>query len=114
MESSEQLTKYTELGWRLLFNEDYESIPDPNKPENTAHITAMQKAHREELLRFVEGSGAPLYNRWRTKIKRKVLGLVAMPPGHDCNCFICLQIREIQYLFSLLLEAQEVIEAKNK
>jgi hypothetical protein len=120
----DQQTKYTELGWKLLFNEDFQSIPDPNRPENSAHITAVQKKRREELLRFVEGSGellrfvegsgAILYNRWSDKIKRKILGIVAMPAGHDCNCVICLQIREVQYLFGLLLEAQEVIETKNK
>lgn len=104
---------FTELGWKILFNEDYESIPDPNKPENTAFINAKQKQRREELLRFVEGSGKVLYDRWSEKIKRNVLSLI-VSPGTDCNCINCLQIKKVQHLFELLLEAQEVIETKNK
>ena len=110
----EERIDFTKLGWRILFGEDYESIPDPNLPENTAVINAKQQGRRDELLKFVEGAGKPLYERWSDKIKRDTLALIVSPLSQDCNCMNCLQIKKIQYLFELLLEAQEVIERKNK
>ena len=101
-------TRFTELGWQILFNEEYESIPDPNLPENTAYINAKKEESRQDLLRFVNGSGKPLYDRWRDKVKKNTLALIASPIK-DCNCMSCLQIRQIQYLFQLLLEAEEVL-----
>ena len=46
--------------WKILYGEDYKSIPDPNQPENTAHLNALKKAERDALERFLNGQGKVL------------------------------------------------------
>jgi hypothetical protein len=93
---------YTALGWNILFGEDYESIPDPNKPENTAVLNARSKVIQR-------------YDRMTDRAKKRLLQITTSPIDlTKCNCVSCLLIKDTQSIFQILLEAQEVIQLKNK
>jgi len=102
--------KPTNILWKLLYNEDLEEIPDPNRPENTAHLNALKKADKEQLERFFNGYGKVLVDRWSKKIKRNLMAVVSNNEVEKCNCTNCMLIREVRSLIALLFEAQEVLD----
>jgi hypothetical protein len=103
---------YKDLAWEILYDEIPEEIPDPNKPENTALINAKRAEEREKLKRFMQGAGAPLIERWKTRIRADNLALLINPEADNCNCISCLMVREIKTVFKLLIEAEEVLKEK--
>ena len=99
-----------ELGaivYKILFNDEPENIPNPNKPENIPRIKAMGQARNEKFKRFWEGEGSVLFERWQDKIRENVFALLVDEP--DCNCKQCNKIREITTILKLLSEAQTII-----
>jgi len=102
--------KFTKLAWNLLYNEDFEQILDPNKPENTARMNADQRAENEKLRVFVEGPGKVLIDKWKKQIKSDMLSLLAMPEQKtQCHCYACQIIQRVRNKFELLLEAEYII-----
>jgi hypothetical protein len=102
----------TDIAWEILYNEKLDSIPDPNKPENTAHINAVIRENRERLKKFVNGPGKVLVDRWKEQIRKETLGLI-VAPEEDCNCGVCKAIRVIRNKFELILEAEKVLREDN-
>jgi hypothetical protein len=94
--------------WRILYGEAYESIPDPNQPENTAHLNALKNAEKDALERFLNGQGKVLVDRWTDKIKQGIVMMIASE-SEDCSCATCTRLRGIKSLFEMLMEAQEVL-----
>ena len=97
--------------WKILYGEDYKSIPDPNQPENTAHLNALKKAERDALERFLKGQGKVLVDRWTEKIKQGMVMMIASDT-EDCSCATCMKLKQLRSLFELLMEAQEVLSEK--
>ena len=99
--------KGVQVAWRVLYGQGMEEIPDPNKPENTAHLNAIKKAEKDALERFLNGQGKVLVDRWTNKIKQGIVMLITSDGG-DCSCPTCMKIRDIRSLLELLMEAQDV------
>lgn len=99
-----------ELGsvvYKILFNDDLEQLPDPNKPENVPRIKAMEGARTDKFKRFWEGVGEPLVDRWQEKIRANIFALLTEEP--DCNCKTCNKIREVAVVIKMLSEAQIIL-----
>ncbi len=96
--------------WEILFGEKYERIPDPNQPENTAHLSALKKAERQRMKAFVEGPGKVLIDRWKKQIRHSTISMLMTDP--DCLCDVCRQVRKIRSIFELVLEAEEILNEK--
>ena len=99
----------TPITWRLLFGEDLEELPDPNRPENIPVIQAKQREETERLKAFVEGVAKPLWSQWGKKVKRDTLAVISNPEVDKCSCDVCLKIREIRSIFYLLIEAEKIL-----
>jgi len=94
--------------WEILFGEAPERIPNPNLPENTAHLNAKQKQEKERLRHFIEGQGKVLFERWKKQIRTDVMKLFGKV-DNNCNCEVCWEIRKIRNIFELILEAETII-----
>jgi hypothetical protein len=103
------MDKKISILWRLLFNEDLEEIPDPNKPENTAHFNALKKVERDQLERFLNGSGKVLVDRWQKRIKKNILTILSNP-DKSCNCINCMLLRETRLLLEFIYEGQDILK----
>jgi len=108
------MSDLTSIVWELLYGEEFDRIPDPNKPENTAHLSAMAKAEREKMRVFVEGSGKVLFDRWKNQIRTQMAGLVSGRFEENCNCATCWEVRKIKNIFELVLEAQVLLTENRK
>lgn len=106
----------TALAWELLFGEKYESIPDPNKPENSAYINAIQQQRIDSIRHFAMGSGKVLYDEWKKKIRSEVLALLTVPKKELCNCTVCMILKEIRPRLEMIIEAEQLLsnERNNK
>ena len=106
----------TSIAWKILFNEDFERIPDPNDPANIPRLTAQMRERRESLERLMTGQGRVLFEQWRDRLKRGLLSLLVAPPSTpldtSCHCSSCQQLREMRIIFALWLEAQRILEGK--
>ncbi len=103
------------LAWELLFNEKYESVPDPNKPENSSYINAMRKQRAESIRLFAMGNGKVLYDEWIRKVRAETIALLTVPKTSLCNCIACMVLREIRPRLEMILEAESILaEEKNK
>jgi len=99
----------TPLVWELLFGERFEHTPDPNKPENSAYITAMRRQRAEGIRHFAVGAGKPLFDEWKKKVRENTLALLSVPKAALCNCAACLILREIRPRLELIVEAEMLI-----
>ncbi len=104
----------TSIAWRILYGEDYEQIPDPNRPENIPLITAKKRERSESLERLITGTGRVLFEQWRGKLKRELLALLVAPDDGSCHCSACMILRKLRMIFELWMEAQRVLEEKPK
>jgi len=107
--------KETDLGpiaWKILFNEDPETIPDPNKPENVPHIEAVRKEKIQKFKRFAMGPGKPLFEQWQNEIRVGMFNLLIYPDCSKCNCVISNMLDKLQYLLKLITKAQQVVNDK--
>jgi hypothetical protein len=103
----------TSIAWKILYNEDFEQIPDPNRPENIPLIAAKKRERAESLERLITGTGRVLFEQWRGKIKRELLSLLVAPDDGACHCSHCMTLRKLRMIFELWLEAQRVLEEKD-
>jgi len=95
------------IAWKTLFGEEFENIPDPNKPENTAYINAMKKANVDKFKKFANGAGKVMFEQWQRELRYGVHELLTTPI--DCNCIMSLQLYKLQYLLRLIVKAQNII-----
>ncbi len=102
----------TSIAWKILFSEDFEQIPDPNRPENIPYIAAKKRERAESLERLLTGTGRVLFEQWRGKLKRELLALLVAPDDGSCHCSACMILRKLRMIFELWLEAQRVLEEK--
>jgi len=103
------------LAWEILFGEKFESVPDPNKPENTAYINALRKQRADALGAFAIGGGKVLFDEWKKKIRSETLGLLVIPENTLCGCPACMILREIQPRLKLILEVETILsDERNK
>ncbi|MDD3984246.1 MAG: hypothetical protein PHU54_09995 [Candidatus Omnitrophica bacterium] len=100
----------TQIAWGILFDEKYEDIPDPNKPENIPYFTARKRERAESLERLINGPGRVLFEQWRGKLKRGLLALLVAPDDPACHCSSCMMLRKMRIIFELWIEAQRVLE----
>ena len=94
------------LAWELLFNEKYDSVPDPNKPENSSYINAMRKQRTDSIRHFAMGGGKALYDEWVRKVRSETIALLTVPKTALCNCTACMILREIRPRLELIIEAE--------
>ena len=104
----------TAIAWKVLYNEDFEEIPNPNLPENSARINVERKQRREAISRFVTGQGKPIFDEWRKQIKSKNLALISTPDKLMCLCPACNQIRDIRSRLEMILEAEMVLREQKE
>lgn len=102
----------TSIAWKIVFGEDYEQMPDPNRPENIPLILAKKRERAESIERLMTGTGRVLFEQWRGKIKRGLLALLVAPDDGTCHCSACILLRQLKMIFELWLEAQRVLEDK--
>jgi hypothetical protein len=108
------VSEYGLIAWKILFNEEYEELPDVNKPENTAYLNAKKKEKLQRLESFLRGVGKPLVDTWEKKIKMDLLAVMSNPEVEKCSCETCLRLRSIKSVFHLLMEAQKIISKEDK
>lgn len=101
------------IAWKTLFGEDYEDIPDPNKPENSAYINAKAKEYNERFKQFVEGSGSILFDKWQSRVRAGIFNIMTGKVPH-CECSLSREVEQLQFLFKLLAEAQAITENQDK
>ena len=106
MEKDKQ-DQMTALAWKILYNEEYESIPDPNKEENVPYMKAKKKERSEAFRRLMEGPGKVLFAEWKKKIKQVNTALLFIPATQLCTCHACMLIRGIRGILELWLEAEQ-------
>lgn len=102
------------IAWEILFQDKYDEILNPNKPENTARANAEDKKKTADFRRFVEGQGKILFDTWKKDIREKVLLLLSNPKVDECNCTICSSVREIRYVLHLCISAEQIINQQKK
>ena len=91
--------------WSVMFGEDVEKLPDPNKPENSARINAMRHAKQEAFKSYFNGPGKPLFDEMRTKIRAMMFDL-AVGAEDGCQCKTCSRLRELRFLVKMLSWAE--------
>jgi len=107
-------THLANLAWKILYKEDREEIPDPNKPENLPYLKAKKKQKAEALEILISGPGKILFENWHEKIKRLNLGMLFTPKSQLCNCSVCETIREIKATLEIWLEAEQILVENKK
>jgi len=95
------------IAWKTLFGEEFEDIPDPNKPENTAFINAKKKENIERFKRFANGSGRVMFEQWQRELRSGMFEL--LNTDIECNCVLSMQLYKLQYLLRLIVKAQNII-----
>lgn len=94
-----------------MFGEDYEDIPDPNRPENVPHIKAVKQQKIDAFKRFAEGPGKVLFEQWQNDLRIGMFDLMTSDPS-GCTCGMTYKLNNLQYLLKLICKAQAVLESK--
>ena len=103
------------LAWKILYDEELETIPDPNKPENVPYLKAKKKQRANAFKALMSGSGKILFEEWKEKVRRINLALLFIPKENLCNCPACQLIREVRSILELWIEAEQaLLEDKQK
>lgn len=102
-----------QIAWGILFNEEREKTPDPNRPENIPYFTARKRERQESLERLMSGTGRVLFEQWRGQLREGLLSLLTAKDIGSCHCSTCTALFRLQIIFGLWLEAQRVLEDKN-
>ena len=102
------------VAWRLLFDEEYDNILDPNKPEDTARMNATEKKKATDFKKFATGQGKPLFDRWKKDIREKILQLLSSPEIDECGCKICSSVKELRYILHLCISAEQIINSQKE
>jgi hypothetical protein len=101
-----------DIAWFVLFDEEYENIPDPNKPENIPYMKAKQKERAENLRRFYAGQGKVLFDSLKMQLKTRMMALLYAEPEKQCLCPVCALLREARSRLDLLVEAESILSEK--
>ena len=94
--------------WKVLFGDDLERLPDPNKPENIPRIDAERKIKVDAFKTFAEGIGKPLFDQWQLDIRQHQFELLMNKKLSDYD--IILLVRQIGTLVEMIAKAQMVID----
>ena len=106
----EEKPDFTDIAWEVVFGEKLEKIPDPNKPENAPYFKAKRREKKEKIKVFAQGIGKPVFDHWKNKIRRNIMAVILNNQCNTCHCANCMLIREIQYLFNLILDTESIIQ----
>jgi len=98
-----------DVAWRVLFNEELEDVPDPNKPENQAYVKAKRKERKEKLEKFFTGDGKVVFDEWQKRIQVGMFTLLTKPIPH-CECELSRILTDLQGKVKMLAEVQSIIE----
>ena len=101
------------LAWEILFGDKYESVPDPNKPENSAFINATKQQRKDSIKHFAIGGGKVIYDEWKKRIRSETLALLTIPKSELCNCTACMIIREIRPRLELIVESESILSSES-
>ena len=103
------------LAWYILYGEEYETIPDPNKPENVPYLKAKKKQRAQAFKNLMQGRGKVLFDQWKDKIRSTNLALLFIPQENLCTCPACQLIREVRGILEIWIEAEQaLLEDKQK
>jgi len=97
------------LAWMILYGEDMEKTPNPNKPENIPYMKAVAKERREKLRHFVNGVGRPVIDVWKNQIREQNLILLSTPYDKMCGCPSCLLLRQIRPKLEMITELEMIL-----
>jgi len=100
------------IAWNVLFNDDREKTPDPNKPENLPYITARKRERKESLEKLMSGPGRVLFEQWREQLRGGMVSLLSSKDIGSCHCSVCNELFRLKIIFGLWLEAQRILEEK--
>jgi len=110
MEDNKSIPMEGVLGWKILFGDEYEPMPDPNLPENTAFLNALKKKRKEQFRNLREGPGRVLFEDWGNRIKVTMLAAMLAPEGKLCVCEICQRIKSVQSLLTAMIEMEKALQ----
>lgn len=96
------------MAWALLYGEEMDDIPDPNKPENSAYIKATRKKLKDDLELLMKGPGKPLFEKWAKQLRGLNITLFALK--NLCECEACKTIREMQIILKLWMDVETVLK----
>ena len=102
----------TEKAWQILYNEDPEFEPDPNKPENVAFYNAKKKERRDAIVVLMRGPGKVLFEMWHKKIKTMNIQALDTARNATCNCETVQLLRQMDSMFQLWLEAEMIMNER--
>ena len=108
-------TQTLALAWELIYGEEYEVTPDPNKPENLHHLKAKKKQTVDGFKRLMRGPGKVLFEQWKERVRKTNLALLFLPKENLCGCPACDTIREVRGILELWIDAEQILmEDKGK
>ena len=105
----DSMDKKSVTAWKMLFGEDFEELPDINKPENSARVNAEIRKKVQQFKQFAEGVGKPLFDQLQTDLRSGLFTLMISSHKCDCNCNLSILTRELQGILKLIAKANEVI-----
>jgi hypothetical protein len=95
--------------WNILYGEDFDDGPDPNKPENVAYYQAKRKERNDKVRAFMSGQGRILFEEWKKKARKNHAALLVIPEKDLCTCLACQKIRDTKKYIEFLMEAEKII-----
>ena len=101
--------------WKLLYDGDFDEVPNPNKPEDTARFNVVKKQRSEQLARFFKGPGAPVLEIWKKALKTKNMYLLygIDLTKCDCKCEAVLTIRDMRNVLDRIREMENILQDAN-
>lgn len=103
-----------QIAWGILFNEEREKTPDPNRPENLPYITARKRERKESLEKLMSGAGRVLFEQWREQLRSGLVSLLSSEGLDSCHCSTCKALFKLKVIFGLWLEAQRALNDTEK
>jgi len=99
------------MAWKVLYGEDYSTIPDPNKPENTAYLKAVSQRRKDDIELFMKGPGRVLFDDLSRELKGLNVYLFSLTDAL-CSCEACKTIMKMQQTLKLLTKMADGIKGE--
>lgn len=109
--SNQEDSRLNSLAWLILYGEEFENIPDPNKPENQAHFAAKRQLRADQFKALMKGPGKVLFDQWSDDIKKLNIMLITDGRIGGCGsvCPMVVMLSEIKSKLKLWLEAESIV-----
>jgi hypothetical protein len=99
-----------DLRWELLFGDEFEEYPDPNKPENSSKINAKTEKYKAAIKLFYNSGGDEFFKDKARNIKLKIMTCVLLDRTEEENIGkSCRMLDDIRRDLNFLCQMEAVI-----